>query len=189
MMLVRTITAVVVYRVNPALLLERAKLPIHAEQPRTDQVLLLGVITTGFLALPLLAGFDVFHLHLLPPPAPLVANIGLLAFTLGWTLKGLALRANAFATSVVRMQHERRHALVDSGVYGVVRHPFYAGTPLVLAGLGLWLGSYTAALAAIVPIAFVIARLDQEERFHRRELPGYNEYALRVPHRLIPGIW
>ena len=78
---------------------------------------------------------------------------------------------------------------MDTGVYGIVRHPFYAGTPLVLVGLGLWLESYTAALFAVVPIAFLVVRLRLEERFLRRELPGYSEYAARVPHRLLPGIW
>jgi protein-S-isoprenylcysteine O-methyltransferase Ste14 len=53
----------------------------------------------------------------------------------------------------------------------------------------LWLESYTSALSAVVPIAFVVMRLKLEERFLRRELPGYAEYAVRVPHRLLPGIW
>jgi protein-S-isoprenylcysteine O-methyltransferase Ste14 len=60
---------------------------------------------------------------------------------------------------------------------------------LVLVGLGLWLESYTSALFAVVPIAFVLMRLEREERFLRRALPGYTEYAARVPHRLLPGIW
>jgi protein-S-isoprenylcysteine O-methyltransferase Ste14 len=105
LLVVRTAGAGAVYRVNPALLQERAKLPIHGDQPWTD------------------------------------------------------------------------------------RHPFYTGTPLVLVGLGLWLESYTSALFAVVPIAFMVMRLKLEERFLRRELPGYTEYTVRVPHRLLPGIW
>jgi protein-S-isoprenylcysteine O-methyltransferase Ste14 len=186
---VRTVSAVAVYRVNPALLRERARLPIHRDQPRTDRLLLLAVITTGFVGLPLIAGFDVSRWRVLPRPAPLVANLGLVLFTLGWGIQALALRANAFATAVVRVQRERKHAVVDTGVYGIVRHPFYAGTPLVLVGLGLWLESYAAALFAVVPVAFLVTRLKLEERFLRRELPGYTEYAARVPHRLLPGIW
>ena len=189
LLVVRTVSAVAVYRANPALLQERAKLPIHGDQPWTDKLLLLGVITTGFVGLPVIAGFDVFRWHLLPRPAPLLANLGLVLFTLGWGIKALALRANAFATAVLRLQRERKHAVVDTGVYRIVRHPFYAGTPFVLIGLGLWLESYTSALSAVVPIAFVVMRLKLEERFLRRELPGYSEYAVRVPHRLLPGIW
>jgi protein-S-isoprenylcysteine O-methyltransferase Ste14 len=189
LLVVRSVTAVAVHRVNPALIEERARLPIHDDQPWTDKLLLLAVLVTGFVGVPVLAGFDVFRWHVLPRPAPVLSTIGLVLFTLGWGIKGLALRANAFATAVVRVQREREHAVVDTGVYGIVRHPFYAGTPLVLVGLGFWLESWVAVLFAVVPIAFLVVRLEMEERFLRRELPNYSEYALRVRHRLVPGIW
>jgi protein-S-isoprenylcysteine O-methyltransferase Ste14 len=189
LLVVRSISAVAVYRVSPALLQERAKLPIHRDQPWTDKLLLFAVLVTGFLGLPVIAAYDVFHLRLLPRPVPLVANLGLVLFVLGWGIKGLALRANAFATAVVRLQHERKHTVVDTGVYGIVRHPFYAGTPLVLVGQSLWLESYTSAMCAVVPTCFMVMRLKLEERFLQRELPGYKNYAARVPYRLLPGIW
>jgi len=103
--------------------------------------------------------------------------------------KSLALRANAFAIAVVRVQREHAHAVVDSGVYGVIRHPFYAAGPLIFAGLGLWLESSVATLCAVLPVAFMVMRLRMEERFLQRELPGYADYLARVPHRLIPGVW
>ena len=186
---VRAIGAFAVYRVNPTLLRERAKFPIHAEQSWNDRLLLLGVLTTGFLGLPVIAGLDVFRWHVLSRPTPLLSATGLVLFALGWSIKNLALRANAFATSVVRLQSERAHVVVDSGVYAVVRHPFYAADPLILVGLGLWLESYAAALCAAIPIMLMVIRLHLEERFLRRELPGYNDYMLRVPYRLIPGVW
>ena len=189
LLVVRIVSAVVVYRVNPALLRERARLPIHGDQPWSDKVLLLLVITTGFLGLPVVAGCDVFRWHVLPPPGTLISALGLVLFVLGWIIKGMALRANAFATSMVRLQHERKHAVADTGVYAIVRHPFYAATPLVLVGLSLWLESYTAALVAVIPVALVVVRLNAEERFLHRELPGYGAYAQRVRHRLLPGIW
>ena len=189
MLTVRAVSAVAVYRVSPALLAERARFPIHDDQPRADRLLLLAVLGTGFIALPVIASFDVFHWHVLPQPSGAIANLGLILFALGWAIKGMALRANAFATSVVRLQRERGHNAVDSGVYGIVRHPFYAGTVLVLVGLSLWLQSYAAAIAAVVPIALVVMRLLGEERFLRRELVGYTEYAARVRRRLVPGIW
>ena len=79
--------------------------------------------------------------------------------------------------------------MVDSGVYGIVRHPFYAADPLIFVGLGLWLESYVAALGAVVPVALMVIRLRLEERFLLRELPGYAAYARRVRHRLVPGLW
>jgi len=98
---VRAAGALAVYRVNPDLLRERANLPIHKDQRSTDRVLVLGVLATGFLGLPILAGLDVFHWHVLRAPAPAIAGLGLVLFILGWSIKSLALRANAFAVSVV----------------------------------------------------------------------------------------
>ena len=189
LLLVRTIGAHAVYRVNPDLLRERAGLPVHAAQPRADRILVLGVLATGFLGIPALAALDAIRLHVLAPPAPRVSAAGLVLFALGWTLKSLALRANAFAVTVVRLQRERMHAVADSGPYGIVRHPFYAADPLIFVGGALWLGSYAAAGCAIVPVALMVLRLHLEERFLRRELPGYVAYAERVRHRLIPGVW
>src|SRR5438552_16239933 len=99
LLVVRAVGAVAVYRVNPALLQERARLPTHGDQPRTDKLLLLAVLATGFMGLPVIAGFDVFRWHVLPRPAPLLADLGLVLFTLGWGIKAFALRTNAFATA------------------------------------------------------------------------------------------
>jgi protein-S-isoprenylcysteine O-methyltransferase Ste14 len=189
LLVVRGVTVIDVYRVNPELLRERARLPVHRDQPSTDKALVLGIMATGFLGLPVIAGLDVFHWHLLPSPAPLLTALGLVFYTLGWGIKGLVLRQNRFATSVVRRQRERGHEVVDTGLYSVVRHPLSAATPMVLAGMGLWLESSVAALCAVVPTAIVVVRILLEERFLRRELPGYGEYMTRVRRRLLPGIW
>jgi protein-S-isoprenylcysteine O-methyltransferase Ste14 len=189
LLLVRTATAIVIYRVNPALMQERARLPIHSGQPVTDKVLLLLVLGTGFVLLPVIVSLDVFRWHLLPAPPHVVSAMGLLLFTLGWVIKALALHANAFAATTVRLQSERRHVVVDQGVYRIVRHPFYAGTPLVMLGMCLWLESPAATLCVSVPMVFIVARLILEERFLLRELPDYAAYAQRVQHRLYPGVW
>jgi protein-S-isoprenylcysteine O-methyltransferase Ste14 len=110
-------------------------------------------------------------------------------FTLGWGLKGWALRSNAFATAPARLQRERNHVVVDSGPYALVRHPFYAADPLIFFGLSLWLESYAAMVYALVPIALMMVRLTLEERLLREGLPGYRDYGNRVQHRLIPGVW
>lgn len=188
LLVVRGATVVAVYRVNAELLRDRAKLPMHRDQPLSDRVLVVGIMGTGFLGLPVIAGLDVVRWHL-PSPGPLVAAVGLVLYALGWGIKGLALRQNRFATTVVRRQRERGHEVVDTGLYSVVRHPLYVGTPLVLAGMGLWLESSVATLCAVVPTAIVVVRILLEERFLRRELPGYSEYMARVRHRLLPGIW
>src|SRR3954463_16751742 len=72
LLLVRFVGARAVYRVNPALLQERARLPIHGDQPRADRLLLLAVLTTGFMGVPVIAGLDAFRWHVLPRPAPVL---------------------------------------------------------------------------------------------------------------------
>ena len=156
------------------------------EQAALERFRLLDTGHGGSLTL---AGLDALHWHALPRPTPGVSALGLVLFVLGWCIKSLALRANAFAVAVVRLQTERGHAVADRGPYRIVRHPFYAADPLILVGLGLWLESYVAALAAAVPITLMVVRLLLEEDFLRRELPGYAAYVDRVRFRLIPGIW
>jgi protein-S-isoprenylcysteine O-methyltransferase Ste14 len=189
LLVVRTLSAIAVFRVNPALLHERATVLIHGHQPWTDRLILLAFMGTAFVGVPAVAALDVFRWHMLPSPPLAIASVGLGLFALGWTIIAVALRANPFAVTVVRLQHEQQHTVVDTGIYSVVRHPMYAGNPLVNVGLSLWLGSYAAVLFAAIPLGILMVRIGFEERFLRRELPGYREYTARVPYRLLPGLW
>jgi protein-S-isoprenylcysteine O-methyltransferase Ste14 len=189
LLVVRTLSAIAVFRVNPVLLRERATVLIHRHQPWADRLILLAFMATAFVGVPAVAALDAFHWHMLPRPPLVLASVGLALFALGWTIIAVALRANPFAVTVVRLQSERQHTVVDTGIYSVVRHPMYAGNPAVNVGLSLWLGSYAAVLFAAIPLGLLIVRIGLEERFLRRELPGYREYVARVPYRLLPGLW
>ena len=186
---VRILCAIAVFRVNPILLRERATVLVHGGQPRADRIVLLAFMTTAFIGVPAVAALDIFRWHVLPGPSPSPAAVGLALFALGWIIKALALRENAFAVTVVRFQRERQHTVVDTGVYRIVRHPMYSGNPFVNVGLSLWLGSYTAVAFALVPLGLLMIRIALEERFLQRELPGYSQYIQRVPYRLVPGVW
>jgi protein-S-isoprenylcysteine O-methyltransferase Ste14 len=189
LLVVRTFSAIAVFRINPALLRERATALIHRDQPWSDRMILSAFMATAFVGVPAVAALDAFHWHMLPSPPLVIASVGLAMFALGWTIIAMALRANPFAVTVVRLQNARQHTVVDSGIYSVIRHPMYAGNPVVNVGLSLWLGSYAAVLFAAIPLGLLIVRIGIEERFLRRELPGYREYAARVPYRLLPGLW
>ena len=189
LLIVRVVSAIVIYRANPALLEERATVLIHRDQPLSDRVVLILFMTTAFIGVPAIAAIDVFHWHVLPGPPEIVQNTGLFMFVAGWFVTALALRENAFAVTVVRLQDERMHKVVDTGIYSRLRHPMYSGNPLVLLGLSLWLGSYFAAVCAVLPVALLMIRIRLEERFLMRELPGYSDYSRRVRYRLVPRIW
>lgn len=182
------ITMATAFRGNEELLNERFKPPIQHGQPLADRIILIAFVAI-FFALIVLIPLDVFHWHLLGRPAAIVAAFGLAIFIAGWWLIALALSANAFAAPVVRHQEERHQVVIDRGVYSIVRHPMYAGGVLVMIGMPLWLGSWAAALFAIIPIALIAIRIVFEERFLRRELEGYEAYTTRVRHRLIPFVW
>jgi protein-S-isoprenylcysteine O-methyltransferase Ste14 len=132
---------------------------------------------------------DVFRLHLVEKPQLLVSSLGLLLAVAGWWIITLAFRENAFAAAIVTPQEQRGQIVVDTGVYGIVRHPLYSGVILLLIGIPLWLESYAATAVSVVPIALIVLRILVEEAFLRRRISGYAAYSERVERRLIPLIW
>ena len=188
LLIVRLVAVVSVLRVNPTLLSERSRFPLQQGQPLADKIL-LPAFMAAFAGLIAFNALDRFRWRLTTPPNPLLSAGGLLLFVAGWWLVTLALRTNAFAATVVRHQDERQHAVIDTGVYRVVRHPMYAGMIPVMVGMCLWLGSYAAALLVTVPVGILILRIQIEEQLLRQKLDGYDKYAAKVRSRLIPGIW
>ncbi len=173
---------------RPELLDERYKAPIQKEQPIADAIVTL-CLGASFLGLLFFIPLDVFRFHLLGTTGVGVGAVGLVLFAAGWTMVALALRENAFAAPVVKLQQERGQLVVQTGPYRFVRHPMYAGAIPLMMGMPLWLGSIAGVVLAMVPLTFIVLRLLIEERVLRRELPGYQEYARRVRWRVIPFVW
>jgi protein-S-isoprenylcysteine O-methyltransferase Ste14 len=121
-------------------------------------------------------------------PDPLRAA-GLLGFTACFLLIVHAARANHFFSSVVRIQSERGHHVVDNGPYATVRHPGYAAMLPVAQFSALALGSWLAFAAAFAYSALILKRVRFEDRFLHSNLQDYAAYAGRVRYRLIPHIW
>ena len=134
------VTMVTVFSSREDLLNERFKPPIQKGQPLADRIILLLLLST-FCGLVAFIPVDVFRLHLIRRPGPLVSSVGLILFVAGWWIISLAFRENAFAAPVVKHQEERHQTVVDTGVYSIVRHPMYAGAVLLLIGMPLWLES------------------------------------------------
>ncbi|MCI0392844.1 MAG: isoprenylcysteine carboxylmethyltransferase family protein [Acidobacteria bacterium] len=183
-----TATMVIVFPGREDLLNERFKPPVQKGQPLADKIIVL-LLMAAFLGLIVFIPLDVFRFHLMSKPGALVSSLGLILVIAGWWIISLVFKENAFAAPVVKHQEERHQTVIDTGVYGIVRHPMYAGAILLMVGLPLWLESYAAAFLALIPIATIVVRIFFEERFLKRELKGYDAYTKRVRYRLIPFIW
>jgi protein-S-isoprenylcysteine O-methyltransferase Ste14 len=183
-----TAMTVLYLRDHEDLIEERLKGPLQKGQPPADKVILILFLAT-LAGLIIFIPLDVFRFHLISGPGWLASLAGLGAMAAGWMLIAVAMHENRFAVGVIRHQQERHQRVIDSGVYSRVRHPMYAGGVPFIVGMCVWLGSYAAALAAIVPIGLIAARILVEERFLRQELEGYSAYTKRTRYRLIPFVW
>jgi len=170
------------------LLRERMKGPIQKGQPLADKIL-TPLFVASFFGMIAFTAADVFHWHLLGSPGRALSMLGFAMFAAAWVVEYLALRENAFASSVVRHQEERGQTLVDTGVYSIVRHPMYSGALPLLIGIPLGLGSYAGVAVALAPCLMLAGRVIIEEGMLRRELAGYEDYTRRVRYRLIPYVW
>jgi protein-S-isoprenylcysteine O-methyltransferase Ste14 len=154
-------------------------------QPLIDAIGLVGyavLLATWLAFIPV----DVFTLHLLPRPAGWVSGMGLATALAGATVAYSAVWQNRFAAPTIHEQAGQQ--VIDSGVYGLIRHPLYAGNLMLFAGAALWLGSTTAALATAAQLAATLWRIRMEEAYLRERLPAYADYARRVRGRLIPFV-
>ncbi len=136
----------------------------------------------------ILAGLDTGRYHWSPIPWELQLA-GLIGYAAALTVNLWALRVNRFYSSVVRVQTDRGHSVVDTGPYRFVRHPGYTATLFAMLSGGVALGSGVAIVPVIGFAALFIRRTLLEDRLLRAELPGYAAYAERVRYRLIPGIF
>lgn len=116
-----------------------------------------------------------------------VTIIASLLFLAAYGLYAEVMRENAYLSRTIKVEEGQK--VVDTGLYGIVRHPMYSATLLLFLAMPLVLGSWYA----LIPMAFypviIIVRLLGEEKLLSRELDGYEDYKQKVKYRLIPFIW
>lgn len=110
-----------------------------------------------------------------------------LLFLLGYALFAEVLRENEYLSRTVEVQAGQR--VVDTGLYGVVRHPMYLATVLMFLSMPLILGSVYAFAVMLGYLPLLCVRIRGEEALLERELAGYAAYRQKVRYRLIPYIW
>ena len=166
---------------NPGLLKSR----LQAKETQRDQSLVVKFSGLMFLAGFIVAGLGVrFHWYTLPTPVVIGAAI---LFLGAYLLYAEVLRENTYLSRTIEVQENQK--VIDSGLYGIVRHPMYSATLILFLSMPLILGSvYSFFIFLVYP--FIIAkRIQGEEAFLEKELHGYREYKQKVKYRLIPFIW
>ena len=108
-------------------------------------------------------------------------------FLVAYALYAEVMQENAYLSRTIKV--EQGQTVVDTGLYGIVRHPMYAVTLLLFLAMPLVLGSWYALIVFAFYPAIIIVRLKDEEALLTKELPGYAQYKQKVKYRLIPFIW
>jgi len=166
---------------NPALLESRLK----AKEKQSEQSTVVKLSGLMFLAGFIVAGLGVrFDWYMLPDWVSLCAAA---AFIAAYILYAEVLRENTYLSRTIEVQEGQK--VVDTGLYGIVRHPMYSATLLLFLSMPLVLGSVYSLLIFLAYPFIIIKRLKHEEAFLERELTGYTEYKQKVRRRLIPFIW
>lgn len=166
---------------SPALLQKRLDTKEKARKQR-------GVVASSALLFVLgfvVAGLDYrFGWSHVPVWGLSIASVVLL---LSYALYAEVMRENAYLSRTVKVQEGQ--TVVDTGLYGIVRHPMYAATVLMFLAIPIVLGSLCSLFCFLPYVAVIAVRIKDEEVLLERELAGYAEYKTRVKCRLIPFVW
>lgn len=156
----------------------------HKEKEKTQQgvVALSGLLFVGGFVT---AGLDHrFGWSKLPIPIVIAASLTLLV---GYAMYAEVMRENAYLSRTVEVQEGQ--TVVDTGLYGIVRHPMYLATILLFLSIPLVLGSWIALIFFLFYPIVIIVRIVNEEKVLTAELRGYSAYKEKVKYRLIPFVW
>ena len=166
---------------NPELLKSR----LEAKEKQKDQSVVVKFSGLMFLAGFIVAGLD-FRFAWLPLPHGVSVGAAVI-FLLAYVLYAEVLRENTYLSRTVKVEEGQK--LIDTGLYGIVRHPMYMVTIFLFLSMPVILGSWYALLVFAFYPAIIIVRLKDEEELLTRELAGYAAYKEKVKYRIIPFIW
>ena len=166
---------------DPELLEKRFK---TKEKEKTQKAYVILSIVAFALTF-LIPGFD-FRYGWSAVPFWLVVLSTVIMFA-GYIMFFVVMKQNSYASRVIEIQQGQR--VIDTGLYGVVRHPMYTAALIIYGFSPLILGSYYALIPMLFIPALLVMRILNEEKVLTNELPGYPEYMKKVSFRLIPFIW
>ena len=166
---------------NPELLRKR----LSAKEEEKEQKSVVALSGVMFVAEFVVAGLNWrFQWLMLPNWAVWVAAA---LFMFGYILYGVVLRENTYLSRTIEVQEDQK--VIDTGLYGIVRHPMYTATIILFLAMPLVLASPISFLIMLLYIPLIAKRIRNEETVLEQGLEGYSEYKQRVKYKVIPFIW
>lgn len=166
---------------NPELLRKR----LNAKEKQDEQSLVIKLSGLMFIAGFVLAGLD-FRFGWLSLPQ-IVSYTAAIAFLLAYLLYAEVLRENTYLSRTIEVQENQ--TVIDTGLYGIVRHPMYSATVILFLAMPLVLGSLLSFAVFLFYPLIIAKRIKNEEQVLEAELDGYADYKKKVRYRLIPFVW
>lgn len=175
------IAGLVMLKKSPAFLEKR----LDAKEKQSTQKGVVGLSGLMFVVGFVVAGLDYrFSWSRMPMWLTVAASV---LFLLSYALYAEVMRENAYLSRTIKV--EEGQTVVDTGLYGIVRHPMYMATLSLFLSMPLVLGSWYALMVFAFYPAIIIVRLKDEEELLTRELPGYADYKKKVKYRILPFVW
>ena len=175
------LVGIVLFVKSPELLEKR----LDAKEEESEQRSVVALSGLMFLAAFIFAGLSFrFGWLMLPFPVSIAAAVVFLA---GYVMYAEVLRENTYLSRTSAVQEDQK--VIDTGLYGVVRHPMYLATVILFLAMPLILGSVISFLITLFYIPIIAKRIRNEELVLEEGLPGYREYKEKVKYRLIPFLW
>lgn len=158
---------------------------LDVKEKRSKQSTVIKLSGLMFLAGFIVAGLGIrLDWYILPLCVVIIASV---VFVISYCLYTEVLRENTYLSRTIKVQENQK--VIDTGLYGIVRHPMYSVTLFLFLSMPLILGSVFAFLIFLAYPFIIARRIRDEEELLKKELDGYIEYKSRVKYRLIPFIW
>ena len=175
------IAGLIMMKINPELLRKR----LNAKEEQSEQKAVIALSGVMFLAAFIIAGLNYrFGWIVLPKAVPYAAAVVFLA---AYAVYAEVLRENAYLSRTVEVQEGQK--VIDTGLYGIVRHPMYMATLFLFLSMPLVLGSVISFVIMLAYIPIIAKRIRNEEEVLEEGLEGYRLYKKRVRYKVIPYIW
>lgn len=166
---------------NPSLLKKR----LNAKEEEKEQKYVVVCSGVMFLAAFIVAGLNFRFQWLLLPNVAVI--VGTVFFLLAYAMYAEVLRENTYLSRTVEVQENQK--VIDTGLYGIVRHPMYSATIVLFLSMGIILGSLFSFGILLFYIPIIAKRMKNEEAVLEEGLEGYKEYKTKVKYKVIPYIW